>query len=266
MALFLANGVTYLVYVCLLYVAVRDGVRPEPISAGYRIVFRDAAFVHLALTNVAIIAVGWGCFTWLVPPFAEHDLGIGARLIGLLLLAKAATVAVCQVPIARLAEGRRRVLMMAVAAWIFVVACLLVVFAGGSDNLAYAAVLTAAILVGVGECFHTTVLMPLVADLAPTGLRGRYMAAMGLSWWLGLAIAPALGAALLSVSPTATFLLAAGAALAAGSSALALERGLPHASRLTPRPPLADHGARRRAWKVSIRESPRETERLNEPT
>ena len=48
-------------------------------------------------------------------------------------------------------------------------------------------------MVGVGECFHTTALMPLVADLAPAALRGRYMATMGLSWWLGLALAPTLG-------------------------------------------------------------------------
>jgi hypothetical protein len=36
--------------------------------------------------------------------------------------------------------------------------------------------------------------MPLAADLAPEGLRGRYMALVGFSWWIGLAIAPTLGA------------------------------------------------------------------------
>ena len=58
--------------------------------------------------------------------------------------------------------------------------------------------IAAVVVVGIGECFHTTVLMPLVADLAPAALRGRYMAAMGLSWWLGLALASTLGAQLLS--------------------------------------------------------------------
>ena len=62
------------------------------------------------------------------------------------------------------------------------------------------------------------------------------MAAIGLSWWLGLALAPTLGTQLLSVSPPATMLAAAGVALAAGLSALALERDLPAAIRLTPRP------------------------------
>ena len=234
--LFLVNALTYLVYVSVLVAVVRDGARPEPIIGGYRLVFRDRAFIHLALTNVAIIAVGWGVFTWLVPPYAEHEIGISARLIGLLLLANAATVVGAQVPIARLAEGRRRVVMMAGASAIFAGACLLVIVAGISTDTAYAALVAAAIAVGVGECFHTTVLMPLAAELAPTGLRGRYMASMGFAWWIGLTIAPVLGAQLLSLSPTVVFLAAAAVALAAAASALTLERRLPDASRLTPRP------------------------------
>jgi MFS family permease len=88
----------------------------------------------------------------------------------------------------------------------------------------------------VGACLHTTALMPLVADLAPPALRRRYMGAIGLSWWLGLALAPTLGTQLLGVSPPGTMLAAAGVALAAGLSALVLERDLPAAIRLTPRP------------------------------
>jgi MFS family permease len=139
-------------------------------------------------------------------------------------------------PIARFAEGRRRSVMMALAASIFVAACLLVVAAGVNTDMAYAALVAAAIAVGVGECFHTTVLMPLVADLAPPSLRGRYMASMGLSWWVGLALAPTLGTQVLNLSPMAAFLAAAAVALAAAVSALALARRLPDASRLTPRP------------------------------
>ena len=235
-ALFLINAFTYLVYVAVLVVLVQEDTRPEPVTGGYRIVLRDRAFVQLALTNVAIIAVGWGVFTWLLPPYARDQLGISARLIGLLLLANAATVVVAQVPIARLAEGRRRVVMMAVASTIFVGACFLAVSADLFRSTAYVALVVAVIAVGVGECFHTSALMPLVADLAPAGLRGRYMASMGLSWWIGLALAPTIGLQMLSLSPTAAFLGAAGIAIGAGASAIALEGRLPEASRLTPRP------------------------------
>jgi MFS family permease len=106
-------------------------------------------------------------FTWLLPPFAREQIGLGAPLIGLLLLANALTVVVAQVPVARFTEGRRRVVLMALAGALFCGACLLVVVAEASRAAAYAILVTAVIAVGLGECLHTTALTPLVADLAP---------------------------------------------------------------------------------------------------
>ena len=229
--LLLANAITYLAFVGLLLAVVRDGSRPAPLPGGYRVVLRDRAFIRLAGVNVAVIAVGWGAFTWLMPPYAGTQLQVGAPLIGLLLLANTATVAIAQLPVARLAEGRSRAATMTLAAATFVVACLLVVAAG---PIGYPALLAATILVGIGECLHTTVLMPLTADLAPAQLRGRYMASMGLSWWIGLALAPALGAPFLAGSGRSVFLVAGAVALAAGIMALRLNRVLPAAARRTP--------------------------------
>jgi MFS family permease len=234
MGLLLANAGTYLVFAAVLLAVVRTDERRQPQPGGYRLVVRDRAFARLAVVNVALIAVGWGAFTWLMPPYAGGGLGVSVRLVGVLLLANAVTVALVQLPIARLAEGHRRVTTMALAAATFVVACLLVVAAAGAGRLAYPILLAATILVAVGECLHTTVLMPLTADLAPDGLRGRYMAAMGLSWWIGLALAPAVGAPFLDRSPGTVFLAAAGVALAAGALAMRLDHLLPAAARHTP--------------------------------
>ena len=234
--LFLFNAATYLIYVCVLAAVVREGPRPAPIAGGYRLVLRDGAFRHLAVANVAMISVGWGVFSWLMPAYARNGLGVSERLIGLLLLANAVTVVVAQVPIARLAEGHRRVVMMAVAGVIFAVACVLVVVAKLIPGTTNAMLVASTVLVGVGECFHTTALMPLVADLAPAAVRGRYMAAMGFSWWIGLTIALTAGGELLGVSPAALFIGSAAAALVAAVSLLALEHRLPVAARLTPRP------------------------------
>jgi MFS family permease len=235
-ALFLLNALTYLVYVLVLILVVREHPRPERLEGGYRCVVRDRAFMHLALTNMVIIAVGWGALPWLVPPYARNNLAVGTRLIGALLLANAATVVVAQVPIARLAEGRRRVVMMAVGASLIAAACLVIASTTLTPSGAYPALVVAAVVIGIGECFHTSALMPLVADLAPASLRGRYMAAMSLSWWTGLALAPTLGTGLLGVSPALTFGACAAAAGTAAVLTLALEGRLPHASRSTPRP------------------------------
>jgi MFS family permease len=226
--------VSYLAYVCVLAAVVREPARSEPVRGGYRVVVRDRAFMHLAFVNVVIIAVGWGVFSWLLPPYARIETGASAPLVGLLLLANAMTVVVAQVPAAKLAEGRRRAVMMALSGAIFAAACLLVT-AVGRASYAYPVLLIAAIAAGIGECAHTTALMPLVADLAPRGLRGRYMAAMGFSWWIGLTAAPALGAQLLARSPKAVFLASAVLAAMAAVAALMLERKLPARAVLTPR-------------------------------
>jgi len=233
MALFLLNAATYIAYVMVLVVVVREEPRPEPLAGGYRRVLGDVPFVRLAATNAVLIAVGWGISSWILPLYARNEIGVDSKLVGLLLLANAVTVVAVQVPIAKLSEGRRRVVMMALGGAIFAAAYLLVLAAGNLGGAGYAALAVAAIAIGVGECFHTAVLMPLVAELAPPSLRGRYMATMGLSWWTGLALGPILGTQLLKVSTALTFGACAAAAGAAALSMLALEPRLPAAVRMT---------------------------------
>ncbi len=235
-ALFLANAVTYVLYVAILVATVREDAPVARVTGGYRRLLRDRAFLHFALTNVALIAVGWGVLAWIVPPYAE-DLGIAPGLIGLLFLANAATVVFAQVPVVKRAEGRSRVGVLALGASAWVGACLLAVLAqDAAPTVAYGYLLAAAVAFGLGECLHATVLLPLVADLAPPELRGRYMAAIGLSWWLGLALAPTLGGQLLAVSPSLSLLAATALSVAAIVSLLALDARLPLWARAIPRP------------------------------
>jgi MFS family permease len=235
-ALFLANAVTYLAYLAILVAAVRDEVRPEPVAGGYRQVVRDRALLRFALINVAKIAVGWGVLAWIVPTYARA-IGIGPRLIGLLLLANAATVVLAQLPIVRAAEGRSRAGALSLGAGAWAGACLLAVLAQtGAPAIAFAWLVAAAVAFGVGECLHATAFMPLIADLAPPALRGRYMATAGLSWWLGLAVAPTLGGQLLAISPSLALIAAGALAISAIVLLRAFEPTLPITVRSIPRP------------------------------
>jgi MFS family permease len=229
-ALFVANAVTYLLYVAILLAAVRAEVRPEPVAGGYRVVVRDRALLRIALINVGMIAVGWGVLAWLVPVYAR-EIGIGSGVIGLVIGANAVTVVLAQIPIVRAAEGRSRIGALSLAALCWTVACLMVVVAHGPALL-----VVAAVLFGIGECLHATSYMPLVADLAPLALRGRYMAAAGLSWWLGLAVAPTVGAQLLAVSPTLALTAAAALAVCVTVALRAYGPTLPAALRSVPQP------------------------------
>ena len=116
----------------MLAALVHESPRREPVRGGYRVLLRDRAFLHLAAADVAMIAVGWGVFSWLLPPFARDQIGVSTSLIWLLLLANAMAVVVAQVPVARFAEGRRRALTMALAGALFCGACLLVEVADAS--------------------------------------------------------------------------------------------------------------------------------------
>lgn len=89
-ALFLANGVTYMLYAALLVAAVRREPSVPPVERGYAVVVRDRAFLRLVGVNVAMIAVGWSVFTWLLPLHA-NALHVSAPQIGALLLANAVT-------------------------------------------------------------------------------------------------------------------------------------------------------------------------------
>ena len=95
-------------------------------------------------------------------------------------------------------------------------------------------------IVGVGETLPGPTQAPLVADLAPNRLRGRYFALGSMSWSAGSILGPAVGGALLGWHPFAVWPLAAAVCLFAAAGCLALERHLPARVRRTPRPqPLA---------------------------
>jgi len=55
-----------------------------------------------------------------VPVYARSQLGDGPRLNGLLVFANALTVVLAQIPVTKLAEGRRRMVAMATASVTFV--------------------------------------------------------------------------------------------------------------------------------------------------
>jgi MFS family permease len=90
------------------------------------------------------------------------------------------------------------------------------------------------VFIRAGECLYDSIYGPLVADLAPEGMTGRYMAASGFAWQLGFITMPVVAGGLLSVEPFALWPAVAGVAAFASAYALRLERLLPVEARLTP--------------------------------
>ncbi len=93
--------------------------------------------------------------------------------------------------------------------------------------------------VALGPAVGGVMLGPLVAEIAPPHLLGRYMSLYQLSFMIGVALGPAVGAALLATSPDAVWWGGALALAVTGAGLLRLGDGIPDPLLQTKRAPLA---------------------------
>jgi MFS family permease len=236
--LFLLNAVTFLAYAGFL-LRVRepsDGVRVAQAAGSYRTALRDSAFVRLLSVNYAFVAGAIALLVGVFPVYAKTEAGVSEDQIGLLFLVNSLLIILLQVRIARGQGGRRRMTALAAMGGLFAASWLLVLGAGLVDGVAAAALaLLAAIAVfSVAECLYDAVQGPIVADLAPDGLVGRYMALNAFSWQLGFITGPPVAAAVLGAAPNAVWPLAAAVCVLGSLGALRLERRLPEEAVATP--------------------------------
>jgi MFS family permease len=237
--LFLGDALTFVLYAgVLLFVpdppraAGGDADRP---SGGYAAVLRHRVFLGVLALNFVLIAAGLSQFE-VFPAYAKNHAGVSERGIGWIFLANTLLIVLAQLPVARLLEGRRRMVSQALVGCVWAASWITVPIIGNSlDGVAATAAFAAVFgFFGIGECLHGAVQAPLVTDLADHRLIGRYMAASAFSWQIAFSAGPAFAGYLLAVSPTALWLLAATVCLGASLAALGLERALPAEAVRTP--------------------------------
>jgi MFS family permease len=237
-ALFVLDALTFVAYAAVLTVFVHDpdrtGERPER-SGSYRTVFRHKVFMALMVANSLYIGAGIAQLE-ILPAFAKNEAGVSERGIGWLFFINTIVIVLLQLPTTRLAEGRRRVPLLALLGAVSAAAWLLVpVSSLWLTGMAAFALLAVAVSVfALGECLHGAVQPTLVVDLADPRLIGRYMAISALSWQVGFMVGPAVGGALLAASPTGLWVVMASVLLLTGLTTLALERWLPEGLRRVP--------------------------------
>ena len=238
--LFLLDMATFVVFAAVVRF-VRDPGRPTRNESaprpGYREVAAVRVFARVFLLNAFLVAGGYALLS-LVTPFGTDQAGVSERSIGLIWLVNTLAIVAFQMPISRLIEGRRRMLGIVAMGGIWAVAWLLVAAGGAWFEAAAATVVLALALgvFGIGECLHGAVVGPLVADLAPPQLQGRYFAVASISWGLGMVVGPGIGGLVLQANPFALWPLAAGCSLLVGGVALRVERSLPAGVRRPGRP------------------------------
>jgi MFS family permease len=239
--LFLVDAATFLVFALILTrvpsPAREDTPHPQE-RHGYAAVLRDRPFRSFVLLNTVFIAASIALFSELFPVFAKNEASVSERGIGLIFFLNTFVIVLVQLPTAKLQQGKRRMRALARMAVLFAATWLLVLGGGIWLEAGAATALfgLAFCLFSVGECLHGTVQGPLVSDLAPRRLLGRYMALSSSSWQVGFIIGPAAGGFILQVQPYALWPIAAAVCLAGGLWAIALERSLPRPVRRTPAP------------------------------
>ena len=239
-ALFLLDAVTFLAYAGVMLALVPEPARTYSHgsrgSGSYRQVLRHGPFVAVIGLNALFIFAGFSGFD-VLPVYAKNDAGLNENQIGLLFLINTLVIVFAQLPIARLARGRRRMPTLALFGVLWAGAWLLVPLAGVARPEAALAILAVVMVVfAVGQCLHGAVAAPLVADLAEPRLIGRYMALNALSWQVGFALGPALGGIGLALSSTGVWLAASALCALGAILALVVEGTLPTRARRTPVP------------------------------
>jgi MFS family permease len=232
--LFVLNALTFAVYGAFVARLRIERVEVRRAAGGYRLALRDRALLRVLAIDATLVAGAVALLNGLVPVYARDTVGVREGAIGVLFLFNCLLVVGGQLSVARAVEGRRRSRAFALMACLFA-SCWLLVLAAGPTH-AFPLLLIGIVAFSGAECIYDSVRAPLVADLAPPGLSGRYLASAGISWQLGFIVGPAVGAALLGLAPTALWATAATVCVLAALAALRLDRVLPAEVRITPRP------------------------------
>ncbi len=232
--LYIFDAVTYAAFALIVLAAV-PSPRAETATAthangtGFRAVARDRLFLTVIAANIVLVVVGHTFFSNILAPFAETHTPVGPASIGIIFLVNTSFVVIAQIPAVRVVARMRRTHAFAAASALFAVSLLAVLPATliHSELVATSLLAGVAIVFAIGECFHIVVLGPLVADMAPAHLLGRYLSVYGLTFTISLALGPAIGGLLLQTSPDAIWWGGALAAVLAGAVLLRLGGRIP---------------------------------------
>jgi len=232
--LYLFDAITYAGFALIVLAAVPNP-RAETVTAtdasgtGFRAVARDRLFLTVIGANIVLVVVGHTFFSNILSPFAEAHTPVGPAGLGLIFLANTLFVVIAQIPAVRVVARMRRTHAFAAASALFAASLLAVLPATliHSELAATSFLVGVAIVFASGEVVHILVLGPLVADMAPTHLLGRYLSLYSLTFALSLALGPAIGGLLLQTSPDALWWGGALAAVLAGAVLLRLDGRIP---------------------------------------
>jgi MFS family permease len=177
------------------------GAECDRAAGGWRALLRDRAMVSVCVLGFVLFFACYGQFESGLSAFAVEVTRISPATLGIALAANTAVIVLAQFAVLRLVAYRRRSRVIALVGLVWAVAWLVAGGSGaahGSHAAAVAAMVAAYGLFGLGEAMLAPTMAPLVADLAPARMVGRYNSAFALVKQLALALGPAVGGVLVA--------------------------------------------------------------------
>ncbi len=194
LVLFVADAVTSIITAAFALAILEEtnpstgsDVQREPVTRtfqGYGLVLRDTRFAAFILISMLIAVVALQMNTSL-GVYLRDVHGLSDQRFGFLLTLNASMVVLLQFYITRRMQGGRPLVMAALGGALYALGYTMYGFVAG-----YVLFLTAMAILTIGEMLFVPSAQALAARMAPEDMRGRYMAAYGLSWSLPLIFSP----------------------------------------------------------------------------
>jgi MFS family permease len=152
--------------------------------AGYRIVFRDLAYMAFMLAGMLMLVVYQQMYGTL-SVYLRDNHGISPSGYGFLMTTSAITVILFQFWVTRVIKHRPPFLMMALGTFFYMIG-----FTLFGMVAAYYLFALNIVIITIGEMIVMPTSQALAANFAPSAMRGRYMAIFGLSWAIPSTVGP----------------------------------------------------------------------------
>ena len=203
--LYVVDAITFLIAGLVL---VRARPNPEPgldpatepgsesDTTGYRRVLADRAFRWLCLVQILLVVFGYAQFHAALPIYLSRPGGLEPATIALVFAANTVFVALAALPAGRLAHRVPRLTLITLGATCFALSWLLLSSSRDAGAAAIGFAVGAALAMGLGEVLLAPSVGPLVNELSPAELRGRYNALNAVLLSTGSVVGPVLVAVL----------------------------------------------------------------------
>ncbi|MEV6796549.1 MFS transporter [Streptomyces sp. NPDC051320] len=214
----------------------RSGAETQQ-HGGYRRVLSDRPFLSLVGAE-QVFTLAHSVLPVALPLYAVVVLGAPPAVLGVLYTLNTVLLVVGQLPVRRLQARARRTHALALGGAVFAASC------GAYAAVAYlpqggwqlTGLLAATLVYTVGELMHTAPSSALAAAIAPTAVRGRYLAVYQLTWGVSAILAPAGFSDMLDAAAPLLWIILGPLLLVACATVLSLSGRLPTAA-VMPQPP-----------------------------